>query len=1096
MHTPLLPRFEEEYSAKLPALMLLQTLGWAYLSPRQALAARQGKTRQVVLRDSLRAQLQQRRFLYAGWLYPFSTDTIEKAIDTLCAPALNEGLPHANEKLTNHLLYGMAVREFVDGRKLSPTLAVIDWEEPENNQFYITEEFTVQRHHGVETRRPDIVCFVNGLPLAVIEAKRPDGYSQRQATVDEGISQQLRNQRPDEIPALFAYTQLLLSINGVDGRYATLGTAKKFWAPWQEQTLSEAQLHTLKNTPLTAEAKTALLAERPAAAQDWYTQLTQGGALKVSGQDRLLIGVLSPQRLLEMVRFYTLFDQHKGKMVARYPQVQAVKAVLAQIDTPATQQRTARQGGVIWHTTGSGKSLTMVFLCKALILHETLKQCRILLVTDRTDLEKQLSETFKATGELSGKQAKYNAIARTGRQLAEAISHGNQRVMFSMIHKFVSAAKAKDCYNDTRDLVVLVDEGHRSQGGLNYLHMRRVLPNAAFIAYTGTPLLKDSETTHSFGPIVHAYTMRQAEQDGAVTPLLYEERKPTLSVNEQAIDNRFEAMTARLTPRQKGQLKKQYARKGYVYGAQDRIQLIAYDIANHLDDHIDQGLKGQLACDSKLSAVRYKQALDECGLFDSAIVMSAPDSREGNIAVDESAIPEVTQWWRKTVGTQHEKAYTDGVIERFDKDDTLKLVIVVDKLLTGFDEPKNAVLYIDKPLKAHNLIQAIARVNRLHTKKEFGYLIDYRGILAELDTTIAKYQDLADQTQGGFYIADIQGLYRRMQLEYRRLPDLHQALWAIFAGVNNTADIEQLRAVLVPRLVSRNGRSVDSHLEVREAFYAALGDFARCLKVASQSADYYTDSRFTERDRQHYHETLKQLSFLRRCVKADANESVDYDAFDNKFKKLMDQHVVGLGVAQPEGVYEVNKLGQGRLDQDVPTSWPPEKTRNETDIIRTRVTRTIEQQLRDDPYAQAVFSELLLQVIKDAEALFESPLKQYLLFRTFEENVTRRALDDIPAVLSSNKPAQAYFGVFKLHYQHPDDEVITRWIALAEQIDATVKEVVATFSINPEVMEMTIRQQLLAVLFAECQLLGKGLDQAKVIVEQMIDIVREGCRRG
>ncbi len=181
-------------------------------------------------------------------------------------------------------------------------------------------------------------------------------------------------------------------------------------------------------------------------------------------------------------------------------------------------------------------------------------------------------------------------------------------------------------------------------------------------------------------------------------------------------------------------------RKGEIYTADDRIRLIALDIANHFVKNIDDGLKGQLACDSKASAIKYKKYLDEAGLFESAVVMSPPDSREGNTDVDESTTPEVTQWWKDNVGTQDEQAYTKQVIERFEKDDSLKLLIVVDKLLTGFDEPKNAVLYIDKNLKQHNLIQAIARVNRLHPMKKFGLLIDYRGILKELDATILDYQ--------------------------------------------------------------------------------------------------------------------------------------------------------------------------------------------------------------------------------------------------------------------------------------------------------------------------------------------------------------------
>ena len=1086
----LLPKFQEEYSAKIPALVLLHTLGWQYLTPAQALAARGHKTQQVVLRTILRQQLQQRRFSYAGKLHPFSSDTLDKAIDSLCSPALNEGLTVANEKMYNHLVYGMAVREFVEGKKLNPTLSIIDWHNVANNQFHVTEEFTVLRQNGVDSRRPDIVCFVNGLPLAVIEAKRPDGYSQTKPTIEEGISQQLRNQRPDEIPTLFAYSQLLFAINGLDGRYATQGTDEKFWAPWQEQDIAEAKLQALKNTPLSDSAKALLFSERPADVRAWYEHLVSSGELAVNKQDRLLISLLSPERLLEFIRFYILFDQRKGKIAARYPQVFAVKKLLAQISAPADRHHSARQGGVIWHTTGSGKSFTMVFLSKALILYDGLKQCRILLVTDRIDLEGQLSTTFASGGELSGKQAKQRAIARTGKHLATEISGGTERILFTIVNKFANATKSGNCYNDSGDMVVLVDEGHRSQGGLNYMQMRRALPNAAFIAFTGTPLLKKSKTTSQFGPIVHAYTMQQAEQDKAVTPLLYEERKPELAVNEQAIDNWFERITAGLTEEQQTQLKKQYARKGYVYSAEERIQLIAYDIANHFHNNIDDGLKGQLACDSKLSAVRYKQFLDECALFESAIVMSAPDTREGNHEVDESRLPAVTKWWNDNVGPQDEKVYTREVIERFEKDDDLKLIIVVDKLLTGFDEPQNTVLYIDKPLKEHNLIQAIARVNRLHPLKTFGYLIDYRSILAELDTTVAKYQDLANKTQGGFYIEDIQGLITQMRFEYKRLPFLYTQLWNTFAGVKNTGDIEQLRTVLLPRLEDRNGEMVDVNLQVREDFYDALSQFTNCLKVAMQSADFYTDTSFNDKDRENYKEAVKQLSFLRQCAKQDAGESINYAEYDSKIKKLMDKHVVGLDIADPKGVYAVSKLGQ----DSPPEKWSAEKTRNETDIIRTRVTRSIEQSLRDDPYAQEVFSQLLIRVIQAAEALFDHQLKQYMLFRDFEEKVAERKVEGIPDILSGNRPAQAYFGLFKLHYKHIniDSDISTRWVDLCLTTNDVVRKTVAEYSINPQDIEANIRKQLLPIIFYECKLLNEGMDHANAIIGQIIQITKEG----
>lgn len=1095
-----LPKFQEEYSAKLPALTLLTNLGWSFLSPERALAARGGKADEVVLRQLLRGELQKRTFTFAGKSYPLSEKTIDNLIAEVCRPALNEGLLTANERLYNHLLYGISVTEFVDGKKANPTVALIDWQNLSNNSFTFTEEFTVTRAGGVgsslqDKRRPDIVCFVNGIPLVVIEAKRPDG--KKGPTVTEGISQCLRNQRPDEIPHLFAYSQLLLSVNGYEGRYGTCETPEKFWAAWREEGLSLPEQHAIKNRNLSAEQLDRLFSHRKPADRRWYESWVAGGELSVTGQDELLISLLSPKRLFEIVRYFTLFDKKAGKVVARYQQVFGIKALIDRINT--RRPSGAREGGVIWHTTGSGKSLTMVFLSKTLILHDDLKQCRIVVITDRVDLENQLSATFSSSGELADKKDKAAAMATSGRRLAEQIGHGKERIIFSLIQKFNSATKLPECQNSSPDIIVLIDEGHRSQGGENNIRMRQALPNAAFVAFTGTPLLKDDKTENKFGKIVHAYTMQRAVEDKTVTPLLYEERIPDLDINERAIDAGFQRITTNLTDEQRADLKRRYAQKGELYQASDRIQLIANDIATHFAKNIDAELNGQVACDSKASAIKYKKYLDEAqaqlpedSRFESAVIMSPPDSREGNTSVDESALPEVTQWWNENVGKENEQDYTKRMIKRFaDNDDPLKMLIVVDKLLTGFDEPKNTVLYIDKPLKEHNLIQAIARVNRLHPKKEFGLLIDYRGILAELDTTLGKYQDLASRTQGGYDIDDIQGLYEQMSTEYKRLPHLYKTLWAIFDDVKNKQDIEQLRQVLVPRIEDKDGELVDVNLKVREDFYEALSNFASCLKVALQSATFFEDKSFTDADRRHYKETVKQMSNLRQLVKQDTGERVDYDAYAEQVKKLLDKHVVGVEVREPSGAYEVGKMGQQKKED-----WTDEKTRNETDIIKTRVTRMIEQDLQDDPYAQEEFSKLLRKAIEDAEKLFEHPMKQYMLFQEFAEQVEQRKLNDIPDAFAGNRHAQAYFGLFKQILPEVftvlDSQVQDKWVRLAFDIDEAVTQSVAENSINPQNIEADIRKKLLPMLFKEAKSIGAGMDQAKKLVERIVQITRVG----
>ena len=376
--------------------------------------------------------------------------------------------------------------------------------------------------------------------------------------------------------------------------------------------------------------------------------------MEPTDQDRLLVSLLTPARLLEFLRSYVLFDRKVGKIVARYQQFFGIRALLARIRQ--VRPDGGREGGVVWHTTGSGKSFTMVFLTKALLLVDALAECRVVVVTDRVDLEDQLSRNFISGGAFGSAIASQKdgekSRAMTGRDLARRIGSGTERITFTLVHKFNSASKLPECRNDSANLIVLVDEGHRSHGGETHERMKKALPRAAYIAFTGTPLLKDEKTSNKFGPIVHAYTMQRAVEDETVAPLLYEERVPELTINEEAVNRWFDKITAGLSDAQRGDLKKKFAKKGAIYGAAGRIELIAWDIATHFSENIKKlglGLKGQVATDSKLDAIRYKKALDDTGLVTSAVVISPPDTREGNAEVDEDTLPEVQKWWKQTV---------------------------------------------------------------------------------------------------------------------------------------------------------------------------------------------------------------------------------------------------------------------------------------------------------------------------------------------------------------------------------------------------------------------------------------------------------------
>ncbi|EHH2512547.1 TPA: type I restriction endonuclease subunit R [Vibrio parahaemolyticus] len=1079
-----LPNFREEQSAKIPALTLLTNLGYQFIPPSECVAKR-GNLSTVILPDVLRDVLKHKTFSFMGKDRHLSEAAMDKIVHELANPAMNEGLKAANEKLYNALTYGISVTEFVEGKKANPTIDIIDWQNPENNQFHFTEELEVENAHGTGKRIPDIVCFVNGLPWVVIEAKRPDSSHEGKPTVAEGISQNIRNQKVDEIPHLFAYSQLLMSVNGNEGLYGTCGTPSKFWAKWKEEQITDATFARLKNTPLTPAQLNKLFAHRPAKVRDEYLSLIAGGDLMVTDQDRLLVSLLRHDRLLEMTQLFTLFDKKAGKIVARYQQVFGIKALIERVTS--FDEKGARNGGVIWHTTGSGKSFTMVFLSKALIWIKELAKCRVVVVTDRVDLEDQLARTFASGGALSEKDRK-TAMATTGRRLAEQIGKGNERIIFSIINKFGTAIELPECYNDSPDMIVLVDEGHRSQNGENNIRMQQALPKAAYIGFTGTPLLQDDKTENKFGKIIHSYTMQQAVEDKTVTPLLYEERVPELSTNDKALDAWFDRITDKLTEKQRTDLKKKFAQKGQIYQTEGRIELIAHDISDHFQNFKRQGLKGQLACDSKASAIQYKKLLDQIGKVTSVVAMSPPDTREGHDTVDGESKDMVQNWWKDNVGNEDEKAYTKRIIEEFAKDDGPDLMIVVDKLLTGFDEPKNTVLYIDKPLKQHNLIQAIARVNRLHQKKEFGYLIDYRGILKELDATIADYQDLAERTQGGFDIDDLKGLYSRMDTEYKKLPGLYSELWAIFAEVPNKQDGTALRQVLAPKIDTIDGQLTDTNQKKREDFYATLTAFSNCLKVALQSATYFEDKSFDDK-RELYKKTLKSMAELRKQVREDAEETIDYDEYAESIRTMLDKHIGGVEIQESKGAYLVGSMGK-----DVkPEQLSNDEARNKKDAITGRVTKMIEQDLTDDPYAQEYFSKLLKQAIQQAKEMFDAPVKQYLLFADFEQQVKERKVEGMPtgrfAELDPKikRHVQAYFGLFLKHETAEAQLTEDQYFNYALEIDEKVRKAVAEFSINPVEIENQISLEILPLLFADL-----GVDKAQVIAEEVVKITRLG----
>ncbi|MGE4038212.1 MAG: type I restriction endonuclease subunit R [Hyphomonadaceae bacterium] len=563
-----------------------------------------------------------------------------------------DGLLATNEQLSDLLHLGVDPQQTVDGVTRSWKLNYVDWSDWRANDFAMTSEFSVSWDGG-ETIRADIVLFVNGIPWTVIEVKN--------ARVDalQGVSQQLRNQKPDlGCPTLFFTTQLLVAANSHKPLYGTVGTPAKFWSTWKELEDTDGWRSELLSRQTDAIELAAIFDDFAQHAAR-HKGLMETGARMITPLDEALVSLCRPERILDLARRFTLFDGPEKK-IARFQQFFAVRRLMERVEQRDDKGR--RKGGVIWHTQGSGKSLTMVMLAKALA--SAVANARIVLVTDRTDLDDQIAKTFRATG-LEPERA------RTGEHLLELVEK-RAPVITTVINKFQALLNKRKATDADPNVFVLVDESHRSQyGDMDSLHekMRAVFPQACFVGFTGTPIAKRERNTFlKFGDLVQpAYSMRDAVADGAVVPLLYEGRHVEEDVDDRAIDSWFERVTRGLTDKQIADLKKKMSRPREMLGVTARLKCIAFDVSEHFAVNFkDKGLKGQLVAPSKKDAVLLKQLIDGFGKISCEVIISAPDTRENENDLLEESSDEVKKFWARMMALyKSEEEYNRQIIERF-----------------------------------------------------------------------------------------------------------------------------------------------------------------------------------------------------------------------------------------------------------------------------------------------------------------------------------------------------------------------------------------------------------------------------------------------
>lgn len=1076
---------------QLRALNLLCAMGWQYLPPSACLAKRTSR-RQVLLHSTLVEVLQSRRYTHNGQSHLLTPNGIEQIVRELTAVSLQQGLGHANALLYDKLRLGITITEFLpDGKKHHPTIAVIDWQNRKANRFEVCEQFETLASQGKHVRATGLVCFINGIPVALIEAPRhvAEAFDQDESELVElGIARHVQHQQMSEITQLYAYSQLLFSLGQHSGRYATTLSANSLWSHWNEEQFSAEYFHKQLNTPLSVENRSALQAEQSLAIRQQLKRMWAEMQTPTSAEC-MLMSLLSPQRLLDFLGSFVLFDAKLGKIVARSAQFFAVRAIIDRVTI--RNDRGARQGGVIWHTTGAGKLFTMAFLSRALMWHDSLKECRIVVVTERPELEAQLAQNLSSNVHATNQQRKDGdrPKTRSGHDLARRISSGNERIIFTLLHKFQAASNLDLCYNPTHQLIVLVDEGHRSQNHELHLRMRKALPRAGFVAFAGTPLLRKEKDHNAFGPILHAYPTQRALEDQLIVPLLYETRQLEAQIDDASCQRWFARSTLGRPQRHAHALQLGFQRlMASTDGSQQQLRLatITWDIAQHYNTHVKPlGLKAELACATRYEALLYHQLFEQSSLLHTALILSPPEIAEGEPDIDHLA-QEVNTWWQQHVATQGD-AYEKQVLQSYSQGNGIDLVIVVDRWLEGFEQSINSVLYIDKPLREHDLVHAIARVNRLHDSKQYGLLIDYRGVLATLDTGLPHFRNL-DGQQAGFDSGDIDGMLQKIASRYLHLPELQQHLFALF-GLPEESDSslfnetlrealrEQLRQMLLPQS-SEDDFAHSGDKQRRKNFYQSLEQYANCLHVALSSRSFFSDPSFSEGQLQQYKHSLHFFSQLRQVAQHDAQEEEHFPQLDHLLKVLLAQLDI-----QSEAIAE-DPISDAHM------AWSAEKARNESDLVRSRIRKMLAHDLLIDPYAQQIYQNQLNEVQAQLQQHQQTPIQQYQLLHDLEEKMTRRQLSGIPETLSHQPLASSYFGLLRMvlgeaHFASANAAQQSAYVEQALSMEEVVHTALRENTLNFDNAETTIRSKLLPRLF-----LMLGLDHARKVMDLVLQIAR------
>lgn len=977
---------DEADKVETPAIEQLIRQGWQYV-PGADLAPEKGERayfRDVVLVERLEAALTRLN----PWL---SEENRRKVMREITHPN-HAGLMEYNQALYRLLVDYLSVEQDLGKGRKGQTVKVIDFDQPANNEFLCSNQFKVEGLN--QNVIPDVVCFVNGLPLVVMECKSPYTTNPLEAGIDQ-LRRYANLRYPEEqegAQKLFWYNQLMITSCRDRARVGTISSQAQHYADWKDaHPMTDAEVVALRG-PAMGDAAYKNLGD--VGNSEYFTQLQKDAGLMLgenapTAQERLLAGLLTPEHLLDVIRNFTVFEAEEGrviKKVARYQQYRAVNKVIERLKTGSNRKE---RSGVVWHTQGSGKSLTMVMLAVKMRRDPELKQYKLVFVTDRTQLDSQLSQTFRGAQEETIHNA--GSVAK----LKELLSKDSSDIVTAMVQKFQEAEEQGDFtdLNPSEKIIVLADEAHRTQFGSLAATINAALPNAPKVGFTGTPLLKSQKMGHAFGGYIDQYKINEAVEDGATVRIIYEGRQVKTDVAGESLDALFEAYFKGYSDEQKREIRKKYGVERAVREAPARIRWVCIDLLGHYREHIQpNGFKAMIVVGSRYAATLYKKTLDELEAPPSEVVISGSHNDPPYLA--------------KFTDKQTQKKAIAHFKKPLDEDPTAFL-IVKDMLLTGFDAPIAQVMYIDRNLKDHTLMQAIARVNRTYKGKQAGYVVDYYGLSDHLTDALDKYSS-----------EDVEGTYYSLKDEIPRLEATHTRVAKILEPVKGD-DVDDYVLFLKDE-------------DIRQQFELAFERFAKQMDVILPDAaakPFIPDLRLWGKVQNAARNRYRDLGLSI----AGAGEKV---------RRLVEEHIISTGV-DPR-IPPVD-LMDAHFREAVESIQSPESRASE---IESAIKHHITVKLDEDPEFYKSLSLRLREIIERTNGKWEQQLELLLEMVSDLETGHKQAADD----LGLSETEYAFYNILMAEVtQHSGDAIVSG--PVHEEIRDTTRVLVEMFEEATQIVD-------------------------------------------